>query len=363
MLATGGALCGLIAACGLGGSGLADFPTDDGGGTDHTSMPMDAAGDMLAQRDAPAEGDGPSGPDGTGDDGQTDADAQSGPDGSEDVDAPNDVASEPDSPTCVASIPVGWSLVEYEAAQGDCPQGNAPDAVVTNPMVGATACTCSCNNTVPPTCDDGVLQTYYSNDNSCGTVGAAIAFSGACVDLGASQVAPHFGANALAPSGGQCMSTEAQDNSQLTSTPAGLCNVPGPDQESVCNGGSPNGFEACVVSAGDVSCPIGPFAVRTVVYGQVSLQCGACGACTSGGSCGSATLTLYSANQPPCSANNLVVAFNVDGNCYSDGADANLDVEYASYAATLTPPQGTCSVPPPSAAFMPTGTQTVCCRN
>lgn len=361
MLATCGALCTVVAACGLGGNGITDFPTDDGGGMDHTTM--DAVED-APKTDAPNSNDGPNGPDGLGDDAQTDADEQGGPDSSGDTIVPVDVVSEPDAPTCVGSLPAGWSLVEYEAARNACPQGGAPDGVVTNPTIGATACSCSCMNTVPPSCDDGTLQTYYSiNDNSCSIPGAAIAFSGTCVDLGASMVAPHFGANPLSASGGQCTSTGAQDDSQLTTTAAGLCDVPGPEQEKVCNGGSSNGFEACIVAAGDVACPSGAFALRTVVYGQVTLQCGACGACTPGGSCGSATLTLYDANQPPCGAAHLVVAFNVDGTCYSDGADANLDVEYASYAAILTPPEGTCDVPPPASSFTPTGTQTVCCRN
>ena len=165
-------------------------------------------------------------------------------------------------------------------------------------------------------------------------------------------------------SGGHCTTMGQQNGSALTKTAVGFCDVPGPNQESVCGGGSAPNFEACVVSEGDVPCPGPPFSTRTVVYDDVMLQCGACGACVVGGGCQNATLTFFADTaNPPCDPGDLVSALVLDGQCHPDGFTNNAPFRYIVYAASLVPAGGSCTVAPPSAGMMPIHPRTVCCRN
>jgi hypothetical protein len=339
-LATSALLCGAVAACGFSGAGLgSDEATDDGGSSDHTSPMSDAGGgrDSQGQPDAPAISD-----------------------------APADTAPLTDAATCVASLPMGWTVVQYETSQMPCPQAGMPHKVVTNPILGAGACTCTCNDDMPPSCSTGMLATNYSSsDNSCQNQGAVLPINGpGCEDLGSQTLAPHSSAEALSISGGHCKTMGQQNDGALAKTPVAFCDVPGPNQEAVCGGGSAPNFEACIVSDGDVPCPGQPFSTRTVVYDDVMLQCGACGACVVGGTCQNATITFFAdTGNPPCDPGDLVFALVLDGQCHPDGFTNNAPFRYIEYAASLVPAGGSCTVAPPSAAMMPTHPRTVCCRN
>jgi hypothetical protein len=324
-LATSGAMCAAAAvvACGFDGGGLGASSDDGGGGG------ADAAG-------------------------------------TSDTESDRDAGSLPEGATCIASLPTGWSVVQYESDRKTCPTGGTPHAVVGNPVVGPGACGCNCTNDVPPSCTTGSVQFFYSYmTGQCQYEGGAFTFNdGTC--LGPYQgagIAPQSAAKPLGVQGGHCTSTEQRDAAAVTTTEVGVCDVDGRDQESVCNGISESGFEACIATANEAMCPGSPFTKRYVVYDGVALVCDPCGACTPGGSCQNATATFYDTGMMPCDPMAAVATVTIDGNCWGSAGNSDTPFRYVDYSALLVPPAGTCTVPAPDAGFLTTGTHTVCCRD
>jgi hypothetical protein len=318
-----------------------------GCGLDMAGLGASAAGDASASPDGPhadgsgsGGGDGGQGSDGGGTDGASLPPAEAG-----------------------ACVPSGWSLVAYEASRASCPGGyGASHDEVSGATAGAGACACSCNVTTQPSCDQGTLVTQWSpagpSNGPCSNPGPPLTMNGSACTAFAGPVAlePGFSASPFAPTGGACTAAVNPDPSKVTKAGVRFCDVPPPAAEAVCSGAAPSGFAACLVAPGDVPCPTGPFATRTVVADDVELVCPTCGPCTVAGTCGSAQIRFYSDGQ--CAA--LAATLSCDGACVSAGGGPPKTVAAYEYSAHA---QATCTASPIGATSLaPVRPQTLCCR-
>ncbi len=151
----------------------------------------------------------------------------------------------------------------------------------------------------------------------------------------------------------------------VTTSPADLtrdevrwCDVPTAGTDEACAGAAPAGFSACIVHAGETTCPDGSaFATRTVASDDVTLSCSPCSICNLTGTCASATVAFFADGN----CNSAVIGLNADGTC-SPTDVANVSVSSVLYNATVAD-AGSCVGGGTSATVAPTGTTTtVCCR-
>jgi hypothetical protein len=324
----GGALAAGLAGCSLGLSGL-DLDgeiVDAGTRSDVASIPE--AGNVL---DAGATVDSVRGP----------------------VEAAPPVA-------CTSTVPTGWSVALYETGDAACP-ADSPGShdAVSGGDAGAGACTCSCTTGGPVSCQTGLLQIAGGTGSSaCGGPTMSVAVDAEfCAPLPKPVAMPAYMAVPTIPPSGPCMASVATDLADLTKNDVRWCDVPDGGAESVCAGSAPVGFSACIVHAGAVSCPAGPFVPRALVSDDVILSCSPCSSCAITGSCGSATVAFFT----DMGCNDAVIGMNADGTC-SPTEVANVSVGSVLYNASIADAGG-CVGGGTSATVSPTGTTTtVCCR-
>lgn len=340
----------VVAGCGLGLGGLGAELTDAGGGLD--ARATNAASSADGTTSPEADGSAP------GAEGSTSpelADASTSP--ADDASTGELDGGEPSVGSCLASIPAGWRLVLHEPARAVCPTGTAHD-VLEDPRARAGACSCGCALTSMPSCWNGSLQPLYGTSGSAGCSEPAIPVdvSAGCVPLPTpAQIAPRLAFPPLAMTGGACAGTAIGHVKKVDVTAARTCDVPADGQaESLCAGSPPAGFDACIATTGDLACPLGtPFTRRIVVADSLTLLCSACTACTIGGGCSPASVTLYGDTQ--CTGK--LGSVRADGTCVK--ASFTGTVAALSYEALVLP---TCSASGTQASFLPVAPTTLCCR-
>lgn len=320
-----------------------------------------ASGDASTAGDAPLavgadSSTGSSGSSGGGGEGG------SGSSGSDAGGATNDATTPADASACAAGLPSGWSLVVYEASRAPCPGGYGSHDDIAGATAGAGACGCNCTVTTQPSCTQGTLTTQWSSNGSsagaCSNPGAPMTVSGTgCTIMpGNGQLAQGFSAAPFAPAGGACTASIHADPSKLAKNAVRTCDVPASAADAVCWGSAPPGFSACIATAGDVPCPAGPFATRTVLSDDVELVCPTCGACSVGGACANAQVKFYS--DPQCGT--LVTQLACNGTCVDTGGGNQRQVAAFEYTAQVQP---SCQASPAGGASLnPVNPKTVCCR-
>ncbi len=266
-----------------------------------------------------------------------------------------------DASVCSGTVPQGWSLVAYEANRSTaCPGNFTTTDVVASPTLQAGACTCSCNVTTQPSCALGTVTVGYSGNNQCNFTlpPMNITTEGQCVDYGIGTFTP-FSYNSytkLPLTPGTCTTAAATDTSKVGSTPTRTCIPPQTCAEDVCNGDVPQGMRACIVGAGDVACPAGPFSDKAAVVGSdTSLTCGACSACSvTASACGNGTVKYW--GDSSCTQAKGTIA--ADGKCNATGTPSG--VNHFTYENPVQNVKCNAGTSTPTADLA--GKQTVCCR-
>jgi hypothetical protein len=330
--------------CGLDMRGLGGAAPGDASTTTDAPLPVGADG-----------GSGSSG--GPGDDGGSGSGGTDSGGGESEASTPDADAS-----ACVASLPSGWSLVAYETSRATCPGGYGPHDAIAGATPGAGACVCNCTVATQPSCTQGTLVTQWSSTGAspgpCVNAGVQMPVSGSgCTNLpAAGQLAQGFSASPFASTGGACTAAVHADPSKVAKDAVRTCAVPQSAADAVCSGSPPAGFSACIAAPGDVPCPAGPFAVRTVIQDDVELVCAACGACSVSAACANAQVKFYS--DPQCGT--VVTQLPCNATCVDTGAASSKQVAAFEYTAQV---QASCQASPSGAASLnPVKPQTLCCR-
>ncbi len=280
---------------------------------------------------------------------------EAGPDGPAIVEA---------GPTCVSSIPKGWTVAIYDLGPDVCPTGFTDHDVQGPATLGSTACGCACDVTADGSCTDGTLSTFgdTANPNACGVAWFTVPITAdsVCTTIPATVPAPRaipesFEAAPLPGQGGTCASTVQSDPTQLVAPAARYCDVPAASAESVCNGTVPSGFAACIARAGAVACPAGtPFIHPFSVEDSATLACAACTACAVSTSCADAVVTVHTGAK----CGDTGVSFNVDGTCSPTDFTATKLVTAVEYTATES---SSCTAGTSTASAVLTNPVTICC--
>jgi hypothetical protein len=119
---------------------------------------------------------------------------------------------------------------------------------------------------------------------------------------------------------------------------------------------APYGAQLCIVQAGDVGCPSGPYTNRNTLYAGVDDTRG-CSSCTcgtpTGGSC-VASFSAYPSSDGSCSGQPDIYDAPVKCAGVNDPADLRLTITTSSASCTPSPVS-------PTGSVSPMGPTTVCC--
>ena len=285
-------------------------------------------------------------------------------------DVGTDVVEEPgppapcttDSGVCSGAVPQGWTLTAFAPNQTTtCPANFTSSDVVSSPAVQSDACTCGCNITTQPSCALGNVTLKYALNNQCGnTYGTFdITTEGACTDFnnGTFTLTNYHSYTDLGLTQGVCSSpAPTADTNKLTATPMRTCAPPAACAEDVCNGTVPAGLRACIVGAGDVTCPPGPFTDKVAVIGaKATLSCDTCTTCSITESpCGAGTVKFWGDS----SCTTAKGSITADGNCNPTGGASG--VNHFTYVNPVQNVQ--CNAGTSAATAALDTPQTVCCR-
>lgn len=318
-------------------------------------------------------------------------------DGGGDRDAPQDVTfdipdlgvfeTESGVPcTCVASVPNGYTVVEYVAdQQPTCSKGYAtPNNYMENPSAQPSTCTCTCGSTPtsgscacgadPATfdissgngnCTDNTSESLQASAGSCYTTSQSLSPNGN--KLNDMLAAPHTTCTAQVTCGAPTKTAIIPDASVeqgrtctlisgLTSCNGGTC---------IPNQGAP--FAMCVTNNKSDPCPPSFPIAHTVGTGVTDDRActGACTTCsaTNAGSCGTPQLVLY-AGDGNCGSQGTTTTLPADNTtCTSVGFGGGQTFDSAKY--TISHTGGACAF---NGSFGATGTLglsntfRVCCR-
>ncbi len=286
-------------------------------------------------------------------------DDASTPDGQADapIDSPPSSACSTDTGAC--NVPAGWVPVAYASdTKSACPTDfGVADDVLADPVVGASACACSCTKTQDPDCETGTSNWSGVGSACSGFNPFPLAFSGGKCRVTSGTVDDYDKGTAIAPSGGACTVTSVADDGAISGTRSRICAADATCSAAVCGGYAPAGFNACIVSDGDVACPASAFSVKHTVSAKPTVQCSDCGAaCTFQGSCTNPQLSFYS-NQT-CGA--LIVSIPADGTCDATG-HASAVIGGTMYTATASFTGCTASGTS-TGTLQLNGPRTVCCH-
>ena len=287
-----------------------------------------------------------------------------------------DPACSPAWSCTAASIPAGWSIVEYvENARPTCATayGTSLD-VVEGPSGAPATCGCTCGITTPGSCEIGSFTVYVGGAiGGCALIPAATSpgNGGACSPAMPSFAAPDGTKFQIDPIGyttGSCT-----PDPTITVPDAGfvgqgrLCVDTAGSGAGCTNGGvcapavQGGGFSLCISHGGTETCPAGYTTAHTV--GTTITDTRSCSACT----CGGATATCGPAS----------VTFFADGGCDDDGATVAADSvcndfpgamaggpTYVAYEYTAGVQGEGCQASPgsPDGGVSLTSPHTVCCQ-
>lgn len=247
----------------------------------------------------------------------------------------------------------GSELVLFGDEAAECPAGFISSKVVAGATAGSDACGCGpCKANVD--CSSGLISVSYDSDDTSGALCSAVnttypANETDCKDLNQPfsgtqnvKVTPPL---AIA---GSCSAGPVAKRSAVTTTSKRLCEP----SASACLADActpAQGLEACLVSAGNVTCP--PHAPnKTLIGDDFSLTCAACICSVTKAEC---TGTAHTFPDPDCKGASLSLP---GGECKSlAGADV-ASVKWVPGAPALT--CNTIALPP---SVELTGVRTVCC--
>ncbi len=262
---------------------------------------------------------------------------------------------DPTSCANTSVIPNGWKAVAVASTNLACGAGFDKEThVKTSPAASVGACDCVAANQVPPSCLNG--KTFTFTGALCVTPAAMINVStNTCTGINGS-LSVFYASTTVPPSGGSCNASAVTDLTKVNTADLTVCEaVTCP--EKVCAGTPPNGFQACIETAGDVACPNGsPFNKKQTLGDAATLSCAACSSCTASAMCDMATLEFFTDNL----CTNSVATFTSDGVCQATG-NASATVRGFIYKAntknlTYTP------TGPKTATVGLSNAQTICCR-
>jgi hypothetical protein len=311
-------------------------------------------------------------------------------------DAPQDVAydipdlgvfeTESGPCTCVASVPSGYTVVEYVPNQRPtCTTGYASsNDYVENPTAQPSTCTCTCGSTP------------LTGSCSCGTDPATFNISsgnGNCTDVTNENVQANVGScyktgQTLNPNGNKLNNMLAAPATPCTAagtcgTPSKVTNIPTASVEqgrscaltaatTTCTGGTcipdqGTPFSMCVTNQKSDPCP-SSFPITHVVGASVSDTRACVGQCTTctlvdAGTCGVPQLLLYSGDNN-CGGNGSSVTIPADNStCTNAGYGNGTTFDSAHY--TISHAGGACAFTGSfgaSGSLGVTGPFHVCCR-
>ncbi len=257
-------------------------------------------------------------------------------------------------------VPSGWAPVAFTTnASTPCAKdyGTADD-VLADPTVSSNACSCSCTKTQDPDCETGTSSWSGVGSSCTGFNPYPISFSGGKCHVIGGTVDDYDKATTIAPSGGACTVASVADNGAIGGKKARICAADATCAAATCGGYAPAGFDACIISDGDVACPASSaFSAKHMVSKNPTVQCSDCGTgCTFQGSCTNPQLSFYS-NQT-CTA--LIVSIPADGTCDATG-HANAVIGGMIYSATPSF-TGCAATGTSTATIQATDARKVCCR-
>ncbi|MEZ4370225.1 MAG: hypothetical protein R3B07_05340 [Polyangiaceae bacterium] len=351
-VASGGSAGSSAAGGSSGGSTAAGSGGDAGSAGSSTSGGSSAGGSSAGQG-------GSSGSAGSGGDAGTGAGGAAG--GSAGMGGSAGTGAVTCTGNCLPPAPSGWSgpVAMYEGNTPPACVGDFAGTALTAKSqfeIGQSHCACDCD---PPTgvscesasickvsnCNTLCLPDYTVSPNTCASGGGPGTFK--------------FSNTPKYTSTGGC-----QPRATTTIDPSGFrndvvaCDMADPG--GTCNGGAvctpklgATFQSACVIQAGDVACPAGPYSVKVTTYAGFTDD-RRCTTCTCGGATGkcNAEIALVS------SCSSLPILYNTlaPGECKTvSSGTPNLD-----YSVN---PQGSCppSAPGTTGEAKPTGAATLCC--
>lgn len=270
------------------------------------------------------------------------------------------------SATSCEALPPDFQLVALGEEGATCPEGfDLPLDVVENPTVASGACACGCDLKQAPSCAvaaGGTITLSYGalGSGTCASGGQEVptgcstdGFLGPFIAYDRSYAAPR-----ATLSGGSCTPKVAADSTKLTSTSVRLCQATRlPQCEGKTCPPALAGFETCIGTSGEVTCPSG-WTKRHLVGTSASITCGAGCTCTVAGNC-STTGKLSYFTSTNCSGT-AGLTYPVGGCQETDGSPT----VFASHRYDPNPPTNArCQT---GGASTPTATlaqpSTVCCR-
>lgn len=183
-------------------------------------------------------------------------------------------------------LPSGFTLVAFgnptgpAGADPSCPNGfSEARTTVENPVVGANACACGCTITTQPTCPlNGAIGNLFSRNNSlaCDMTGTTYANNGCGTEGLASAFSPGDAHRFTppGPTGGQCAPMGTADTNTLTTVRGRMCQATTLPScgGKICPAALLSPFQACVATAGDVTCP-STFPTKHVIGSSASFTC------------------------------------------------------------------------------------------
>lgn len=265
---------------------------------------------------------------------------------------------------CLPPAPSGWSgpVAMYEGNSPPACVGDFAGTALTAKSefeVGQSRCDCACDPPTGESCGNAVVCKTSNCFQLCNPGDYNIA-PNTCVASGSSTGSRYNFANTP-----KYTATGCQPRPTTTIDPSGFrndviaCDMADPggtcDGGAICTPKLGASFQsACVIQAGDVPCPAGPYSVKVTTYSGFTDD-RRCTSCT----CGSATGT--------CNAQIAVVSGCTGLPVYYAGADAGQCSAAVSAPSTYIEygvnPQGSCppSAPGTTGEAKATGAATLCC--
>ena len=263
----------------------------------------------------------------------------------------------PESPTCdttaCATPPAGAKRLALVDRSVACPTGFKQTDVVE--AKSGDGCGCSCTLTAPTCAAKIDLPTAYSDDGSCGNVGATLhpVTSGTCVDLGfTGNLHSDFSATPPAPTGGSCAKSGTSDATAITAQKRICEPMAGACFGDVCGGA----FDECIETAG--ACPSAypnPHTIGT----SVGVTCPPCNCTLTAGTC-TGTVDFFSGACAGGSGTGTKITLAANGTCVAASTKSVQSYDYvpnpvggAGCTPSYTTDPGTPTIG---------GPRTLCCR-
>jgi hypothetical protein len=335
----------LASACGIDAVGTLDV----GSGPDGSTPPGPGPDSSVAIDDGGGMGDGAGDPD-----------APVVPD----ANVPDASACSASGTTCSAALEAGWTPLAFAANRNaTCLGGYTAVDLVVAPIANAGACACACQISAndPPSCAKGSFASLVGS-TTCNGTGQTFTVNGTgCTVLAVQGGVSAFGNYAAFPvTRGTCVSSVTKDATKLATTAVRACVPPAGCVEDVCLGTTSalGPYGSCIAHDGDVACPAGPFANKSLAGVAGTLTCGGCATCQNEATCGTATVRFY--NDAACATQIASRVSNGACNALATGAAGNNATHYKYDVATNNPTCASTSTATTAAGL--DQPRTICCR-